>query len=108
MSLRSSGDELVTVSSDCILLWDLKVCVAHVIHCALQDWRNAMLCSLITTDRCDVTLQKLTRKKALGTGPNCALQAEYALDGSVLITVLKVWYETHHLQPVLSAAGYIV
>ncbi len=25
MSLRSSGDELVTVSSDCVLLWDLKV-----------------------------------------------------------------------------------
>ena len=69
---------------------------------------DVMLCSLITTDGWDVTLQKLTRKKALGTGPNCALQAEYALDGSVLITVLKVWYETHHLQPVLSAAGYIV
>lgn len=35
-------------------------------------------------------LQKLTRKKALGTGPNSAWQAEYALDGNVLITVLKV------------------
>ncbi|KAL0019139.1 hypothetical protein WJX79_008487 [Trebouxia sp. C0005] len=56
MSLRSSGDELVTVSSDCVLLWDLK---------------------------------NLTRKKALGTGPNSAVQAEYALDGNVLITVLK-------------------
>ncbi len=35
-------------------------------------------------------MQRLTRKKALGTGPNSALQAEYALDGNVLITVLKV------------------
>lgn len=35
-------------------------------------------------------LQKLTKKKALGTGPNCALQAEYALEGNLLITMLKV------------------
>ena len=35
-------------------------------------------------------LQNLTKKKALGTGPNCALQAEFALDGNVLITMLKV------------------
>jgi len=32
MSLRSSGDELVTVSSDCVLLWDLKV--DHVLNAA--------------------------------------------------------------------------
>ena len=38
-----------------------------------------------------VGVQNLTRKKALGTGPNSAVQAEYALDGNVLITVLKVW-----------------
>ena len=38
-----------------------------------------------------VGMQNLTRKKALGTGPNAAVQAEYALDGNVLITVLKVW-----------------
>ena len=38
-----------------------------------------------------VVMQNLTRKKALGTGPNSAVQAEYALDGNVLITVLKVW-----------------
>ena len=38
-----------------------------------------------------VGMQNLTRKKALGTGPNSAVQAEYALDGNVLITVLKVW-----------------
>ena len=40
-------------------------------------------------------LQKLTKKKALGTGPNCALQAEYALDGNVLVTMLKVGLFEH-------------
>ena len=40
-------------------------------------------------------MQRLTRKKALGTGPNSATQAEYALDGSVLITVLKVRCNEH-------------
>ncbi len=49
-----------------------------------------------------VGMQNLTRKKALGTGPNSAVQAEYALDGNVLITVLKVWtsafYCTCHLR----------
>lgn len=35
-------------------------------------------------------LQTLTRKKALGAGPGCALQAEYALGGSILVTVLQV------------------
>ena len=43
-----------------------------------------------------VVMQNLTRKKALGTGPNSAVQAEYALDGNVLITVLKVWASTFY------------
>ena len=43
-----------------------------------------------------VGMQNLTRKKALGTGPNSAVQAEYALDGNMLITVLKVWASVFH------------
>lgn len=43
----------------------------------------------------DIVMQRLTRKKALGTGPNSATQAEYALDGNVLITVLKVRRNEH-------------
>ena len=116
--MRSSGDELVTVSSDCVLLWDLKVCtqtyvpspalaklapaVDPVVSAALRHTApmfptkhafmrllNAVLIVHVEQFAAAV-MQRLTRKKALGTGPNSATQAEYALDGNVLITVLKV------------------
>ena len=45
-------------------------------------------------------VQKLTKKKALGTGPACALQAEYALDDNVLITMLKVSPASLHVSAI--------
>ncbi len=53
-----------------------------------------------------VRVQNLTRKKALGTGPNSAVQAEYALDGNVLITVLKVWASSFYCTCVLGCMFY--
>lgn len=58
----------------------------------VQDLGFDMLVSSASTAM-TFWLQKLTRKKALGTGPNSAWQAEYALDGNVLITVLKVQFD---------------
>ena len=44
MSLRKSGSELVTVSTDCVLLWDLKVSFL----CLHQPCTPLMLCGFDT------------------------------------------------------------
>ena len=41
IALRNSGDELVTVSSDCTLLWDLKVCIL-ALDCSLQALKHGL------------------------------------------------------------------
>ena len=76
MSLRDSGEELVTVSSDCILLWDLKVGPALA-------W---LLISLYRT-----VVQICTDCRCKG-----CMQVQHVIQSSCLIPVMCKWSAFDH------------